>query len=265
MSLSMNDVDLTLSALPASSTILLSMVAVFVLLSFVRALVIGLREHLDFVKGRKAQQDTKTFSSPAASSSSPSSSEKFNNAAPRAQMEQRPTSSWLWGLIKWDTLPAFPLAPSLHHTHVSAGIGRGVGVGMSEKQGWLLQPQPQQAALQRPVLTTRRPGGPAFERPLPTLYQSEVPVSMAKMIMSRHVSPCFPTVHNASPRFDLPPTIITTATRKAGICPDSAPLSIGTIASSTSDESTADTHYELVSIKATITAFEIPITTIAFQ
>jgi hypothetical protein len=64
---------------------------------------------------------------------------------------------------------------------------------------------------------------------------------------------------------DLPSTIITTATRKAGVCPDSAPLSIGTIASSTSDESTADTHYELVSIKATITTFAIPITTIAFE
>ncbi|KAF8351968.1 hypothetical protein F5887DRAFT_1068342 [Amanita rubescens] len=31
----------------------------------------------------------------------------------------------------------------------------------------------------------RRPG-PAFETPLPALYQTEVPVSMAKIIMSRH-------------------------------------------------------------------------------
>lgn len=163
MSLSMTDVDLTLSALPSSSTILLSMVAVFVLLSFVRIFFIGLREHLAFVKGRKAQQDPKTFSSSTTPAPSPSSSEKSSGTAHHAQMEQRPTSSWLWGLIKWDTLPAFPLAPSLQHQHSGAGIGRGVGVGMNEKQGWF-QPQPQQA-LQRPVLTTRRPGGPAFERP----------------------------------------------------------------------------------------------------
>ncbi|KAJ2932427.1 hypothetical protein H1R20_g4641, partial [Candolleomyces eurysporus] len=226
MALSLSDVDLTLSALPSSSTILLSMVAVFVLLSFVRAFFIGFREHLAFVKGRKAQQVPK-FNSSTSASSSPSSSEK-SNSTPRVQMEQRPTSSWLWGLIKWDTLPAFPLAPSLQHAHVSAGIGRGVGVGMSEKQGWL-QPQAQQAALQGPVLTTRRPGGPAFERP------------------------------------HLPPTIITTATRKASLCPDPAPFSIGTIASSTSGESHFDTHCELVASKATITTFAIPITTFAFE
>jgi len=38
--------------------------------------------------------------------------------------------------------------------------------------------QPQQQRGRRP--------GPAFDHPLPALYQSDVPVSMAKMIMSRH-------------------------------------------------------------------------------
>ncbi|TEB32771.1 hypothetical protein FA13DRAFT_225918 [Coprinellus micaceus] len=54
MRVSMTDVDLTLSALPSSTTILASIIALFVLLSFVRALTIGFQEHLAFVRGRKA-------------------------------------------------------------------------------------------------------------------------------------------------------------------------------------------------------------------
>jgi len=99
------------------------------------------------------------------------------------QQQQRPTSSWLWGLVKWDQLPAFPLeAPSVQNSNV----GQGASVGMSEKRGWFHVPQPQQAATRRPpVVSIRRPG-PAFDRPLPAVYQSDMPVSMAKMIMSRH-------------------------------------------------------------------------------
>ena len=171
MSLSMNDVDLTLSALPSSSTILLSMVAVFVLLSFVRALYVALREHLAFVSRRKAHHNG-TFSStgslpcPPPSPSAPSTEKAASSSDMQMQLQQRrPISSWLWGLVKWETLPAFPLdAPSLQHSNVSGGIGRGVGVGMGEKQrGWFQLPPSHQSSAQPPLASP--PRRPAFDRP----------------------------------------------------------------------------------------------------
>ncbi|KAF6746010.1 hypothetical protein DFP72DRAFT_1050974 [Ephemerocybe angulata] len=198
MSLSMTDVDLTLSALPSSSTILLSMVAVFVLLSFVRALFIGLREHLAFVRTRKANNNTSfvsvstTAPAPSSTTSTSSPSEKASTGT-AAVAPPRPRSSWLWGLVKWDTLPAFPVdvtTAASPRAHLAIGSGAGV---MGEK--W---PQMQQANARRaPVV---RGPGPAFERPLPTLYQSDMPVSMAKMIMSRHR----PAIRSLSVRLSIP-------------------------------------------------------------
>ncbi|KAJ3508898.1 hypothetical protein NMY22_g16472 [Coprinellus aureogranulatus] len=169
---SISDVDLTLSSLPSSSTILASIIALFVLLSFVRALTIGLREHLAFVRGRKAQLSSSSGS--AASSSSVGGVAEKKDQRLQASASST-TSSWLWGLVK-----AFPPSPS------SPAPPR---LTLNEKQQ---QPWPQMQQTQAPRVNThtasRKPGGPAYERPLPTLYQSEMPVSMAKMIMSRHVS-----------------------------------------------------------------------------
>lgn len=198
MSLSMTDVDLTLSALPSSSTILLSMVAVFVLLSFVRALFIGLQEHLAFVRGRKALQMQKgpsptasSASTPGAPPPSPTLKEMSITTPGEAALAQRrrPTSSWLWGLVKWDTLPAFPVdvtaAASPSRRLSSSAIGAGAGVGLGEKGKWKLQ-EMQQVRRSPPNGGHRRNGAATIERPLATLYQTDMPVSMAKMIMSRH-------------------------------------------------------------------------------
>jgi len=100
------------------------------------------------VKGKQPEKPTIATAAPATTTT----------------MTDKKTTSWFWGLIKWDSLPALPSVRN-----------RINGVSMSEtERGW----QPQQQRGRRP--------GPAFEHPLPALYQSDVPVSMAKMIMSRH-------------------------------------------------------------------------------
>ncbi|KAF7300357.1 hypothetical protein HMN09_00919000 [Mycena chlorophos] len=55
----------------------------------------------------------------------------------------------------------------------------------------------------RPRMTTL-----AVDAPMPTLYASEAPVSMAKLILSRQVSrrPSFPSPRRARPRISLPAT-----------------------------------------------------------
>ena len=123
------------------------------------------------VKGKQPEKPTIAAAAPATSTST----------------SDKKATWWFWALLKWDGLPALP-------TSVRNRIN---GVSMSEmERSW--QPQQQRG---------RRPGpGPAFEHPckfdmildrithiqlsylaVPALYQSDVPVSMAKMIMSRHV------------------------------------------------------------------------------
>jgi len=69
--------------------------------------------------------------------------------------------------LKWDVLPiSFSLSTNKQST---------LGSGPASTEGTPVHWQVKSAKL-----------GPAFETPLPAIYQSEVPVSMAKMIMSRH-------------------------------------------------------------------------------
>ncbi|TFK25447.1 hypothetical protein FA15DRAFT_357936 [Coprinopsis marcescibilis] len=175
--LSMSDVDLTLSILPSASTILLSLLASFILTSFVRALWIGMQERLALVKKKRHEQH---HHSPSRSLVPPPEKPTVSPA----KETRRPTSSWLWGLIRSDILPSFPTRGS---NSTSAAVD------LNEKQTWS-QPQPR-----RPPMMTQvgRRAGPAFDRPLPTLYESDIPVSMAKIIMSRHVSSLFLSVSNA--------------------------------------------------------------------
>jgi len=63
--------------------------------------------------------------------------------------EEKQISSMLWGLVKWDSLPALP---------------RGQGVSMSETERGRWQSQPQQRPLKPQRLPGRRPG-PAFDHP----------------------------------------------------------------------------------------------------
>ncbi|KAH7883029.1 hypothetical protein F5I97DRAFT_166673 [Phlebopus sp. FC_14] len=58
----------------------------------------------------------------------------------------------------------------------SREVGTGIGVGLSQKRSEAL-----------PIATWKpRRSGPQFQPPPPALYESPVPLSMAKMIMSRH-------------------------------------------------------------------------------
>jgi len=79
------------------------------------------------------------------------------------------TRSWRSFIRAWDgvNLPVMLTAP----LPPSAVVGRGVGLNgpvLAEK-------------MSQPIRS-----GPAFDRPIPAIYQSKEPVSMAKMIMSRH-------------------------------------------------------------------------------
>jgi len=81
------------------------------------------------------------------------------------QVQQR---TWKFFLSAWDgvNLPVTLTAPP-----TNAVVGRGIGIN-----GAVLAKQ-----MAQPIRS-----GPVFEQPLPAIYQSKEPVSMAKMIMSRH-------------------------------------------------------------------------------
>ncbi|KAH9479267.1 hypothetical protein JR316_0007855 [Psilocybe cubensis] len=143
--------------------------ATLVVLSSIRAALLYVRPPT-WTEGRKrvsfvaiAKQESGSTSvgasSPASESRSQPGREKpSSKASEPAQTDSKKTSSWLWGLVKWDSLPAAP--------------------PRSERGGWQAPSTPQ-------MQQTRRPG-PAFDHPLPALYDTQVPASMAKMIMSRH-------------------------------------------------------------------------------
>jgi len=81
-----------------------------------------------------------------------------------------------WGRsLQWNTLPvSLPFTLTLPEKS-SPVVGNGVGMGLSQKAPQMLQ-----------VLNWRPRAGPRFQPPPPALYENPVPLSMAKMIMSRH-------------------------------------------------------------------------------
>ncbi|ESK87987.1 hypothetical protein Moror_10834 [Moniliophthora roreri MCA 2997] len=106
------------------------------------------------------------------------------------QLEQKSSSR---RLFIWDGLPlSLPVTLTAPR---NTTVGKGVGVSASvapvsrtsspppppppPPRGPINQSQPQ------PVMSQSR-RGPSFEQPLPAIYQSQEPISMAKMIMSRH-------------------------------------------------------------------------------
>ncbi|KAF9460381.1 hypothetical protein BDZ94DRAFT_1238466 [Collybia nuda] len=170
-------------SLPSKSSLLLSLLASVVLLSFIRAAVLCLRTNVS----KQPQQLIQT------------SQEKQESTGQEETRQRR--SSWAWGFISWENLP---LALPVSLTTVE-NTTNGRGVGLQDKRREQIQSwQP----------TVRR-GGPAFESPIPAIYQSEVPVSMAKMIMSRHTyrkptnrppaRPLLPSTHSNTSRSSTPP------------------------------------------------------------
>ncbi|CAA7265237.1 unnamed protein product [Cyclocybe aegerita] len=169
----------------ATPSIWLTLLVTLVILSSVRAALLFLRRPspavrkggVSFIPGvgvvQVQQLDSKAPITTTASSSATSTVPSSGSSTTEKQQEEKKTVSWYWGLVKWDSLPlpSFPRART----------GAPSSPSMSEAgRGRWGSPQQYQHISQG-----RRPG-PAFETPLPALYQSEVPVSMAKMIMSRH-------------------------------------------------------------------------------
>jgi hypothetical protein len=104
--------------------------------------------------------------------------EKAEAAKPKPAPASK-QSSWFGVKLSWETLPsvnaiaeALPISlnppppPAMRGRHVYRG-GRGVGFNVRRPEA---------------ALAVR----PRIEAPLPAIYESETPVSMAKMIMSRH-------------------------------------------------------------------------------
>jgi len=79
-----------------------------------------------------------------------------------------------WGRsLQWNILPvSLPFTLTLPEKP-SPEVGNGVGMGLSRKP-------------MLPIVNWHRRTGPQFQPPPPALYENPVPVSMAKMIMSRH-------------------------------------------------------------------------------
>ncbi|KAG5730439.1 hypothetical protein E4T56_gene15768, partial [Termitomyces sp. T112] len=152
MSISSMSLPSLAHSLPSNSSVLLSLLASFVLLSFVRVAFLCFSKYIGTQPQKQAQIQVE------------------GKAADSSEGSRQHRSPWPWRRFTWGSLPSLPVSLAVpgNETH-------GKGVGMQEKRS----PQPWQ--------TVRgRRGGPTFETPLPALYQSKEPLSMAKMIMSRH-------------------------------------------------------------------------------
>ncbi|KAF8184440.1 hypothetical protein BJ912DRAFT_527257 [Pholiota molesta] len=129
-------------------------------------------------KGASAAEGGSTTTVTASgSSTAPTSSTTTGTTGLPTDTPQTRTTSWLWGLVKWDALPSLP---------VVRGQGRHWRPMSQQQQGQQQVQMQQHGVGQQQQQSGRRSPGPAFDHPLPALYQSGTPVSMAKMIMSRH-------------------------------------------------------------------------------
>lgn len=189
-----------------------------VLISTIRAAFLLLRPHT-WTQGRKGVsfvnivkiESSITPVGTSSTTSTTSQGRKETSISSTTTGERTKTSSWLWGLVQWDTLPAVPLR--------------------SDRPSWQTPPSPARQ-MQETQPQPRRPSSPPFDPPLnrtlfvliclfflgfsvgcgplrlphivhhsachrtcqtanitftePALYNTKVPLSMAKIIMSRH-------------------------------------------------------------------------------
>lgn len=154
----------------ASPSIWLTMLATLVILSTIRA------AFLFFRSAPLSSQKVGVTLVPGVGVVQAEKGSRNNGASADDSMQEKQVektmSSAFWGLIRWDSLPALPRRQ----------VGS-LSVSETERGRWITQRR--QEGLRIQLLQGKRPG-PAFEHPLPAIYQSDVPVSMAKMIMSRH-------------------------------------------------------------------------------
>jgi len=120
----------------------------------------------------------------ALAASAPQKAGDAEKTAPSQPPSPPASKSWFGVKLSWETLPPLPLvntlaealpislhpppAPPMRGRHVYRG-GRGVGFNTGVRR-------PETALAVRPVI----------EAPVPAIYENQEPVSMAKMIMSRH-------------------------------------------------------------------------------
>lgn len=158
MSMPVPPISFDSDRLPSCTSVFLSLLATLVLVSFVRAALLCLRGNVDSKLLQQSQVQV------------------VEKAVERSDDAKQRPGSWKWSLSSWKavSVPSLSLPLSLAPIDKDS-VRRGVGMqGKSETRRHEHWPAPRV-----------RKGGPTFETPLPALYQSE-PLSMAKLIMSRH-------------------------------------------------------------------------------
>jgi hypothetical protein len=149
---------------PSISALALSLVASVLLLTLIRAVFARLVTITDITGNADADEKGSRIS--------PSSNSNDNGPSTYGVL-----SNWGWSW-KWEGLPlSLPVSLSISEKDCP-GVGVGVGVAAAIQQQQQLQP------VNMTWQTRRR--SPGFEPPLPALYDTQLPISMAKMIMSRH-------------------------------------------------------------------------------
>ncbi|KAG7095638.1 hypothetical protein E1B28_006361 [Marasmius oreades] len=115
-----------------------------------------------------------------------SSGDKEKRTAEAIRVEQKASS---WRLFTWESLPV-SLPITLTTPPNPTIIGRGVGV--KSVTSLIASPPPPRLPTSNHTRSQKEQAmsfhrrGPTFEQPLPAIYQSQEPLSMAKLIMSRH-------------------------------------------------------------------------------
>lgn len=184
--LHMSSVPLHLST---HNSILLSLLAAVFVLAVIRAALLFLRSRTSL--SQKKQKLVVT---------------QHQSVEREALRSSSPSPSRGWGCFRWDNLPTLPVSLKLNENDM-----KGQGVGFAP-------PTPPERSAAQPW----RRAGPAFESPrmscgypnrflfsnavlsVAAMYQTDVPVSMAKMIMSRHVcSILLPTHLDCPPNYSL--------------------------------------------------------------
>ncbi|KAJ7594118.1 hypothetical protein C8J56DRAFT_428295 [Mycena floridula] len=105
-----------------------------------------------------------------------------------------------WGILTWESLPDCPISLTVSpRDTMGRGVGLGVGVPLMGPQKHSLKtPQVPQTA----QVNWQPPRGRQTVQQSTSQYNSQVPVSMAKMIMSRHT---FRRPAQPAPRPPQPP------------------------------------------------------------
>ncbi|KIL66137.1 hypothetical protein M378DRAFT_37021, partial [Amanita muscaria Koide BX008] len=206
----MPNVVVDFHSLPSNAAILLSLFFALFLLLVVHAayslireyIIIRTKQQLDQKKGRSSlvAQEQGASLPPSSlkalelSTTSPTKVERVRVSASALEKQQARTppgapgkGNWRSGMFswfKWDT----SLPTSLRTSRNDVMNGRGAGVSpLTVAAPPREAPPPQAPKLQRARSwrqITR--SGPAFETPVPAMYQTDMPASMAKIIMSRH-------------------------------------------------------------------------------